>query len=151
MSRTHNLLAALFLILADLAPSCASAQATGSRPDSDVRSVVDVISATNAGPVRLASRQTGRLEGSRVHLAGDSVLLDTDAGVRTIAAANVDSVWVRRGTAAMTVGMIAAVPCALYAGLVGAVIAGDPDSNGGPSHVPHGALVGAVIGGVVCG
>lgn len=125
--------------------------AQDTRQESELRSVVARISYDNRGSVRLASRETGRLEGYRVDLRGDSVLLDTDAGMRAIATANVDSVWVQRGSAARIVGIVAALPCALYGALVGESLASDPDSGGKPSHGALGALIGGVIAGAGCG
>ena len=119
--------------------------------ESDLRSVVARISWAHGGSVRLASRETGRLEGHRVDLRGDSVLLDTDAGVRAIATVTIDSVWAQRGSAARTLGIVAAVPCALYGALVGSFFASDPDSGGKPSHAALGGLIGGLIAGSVCG
>lgn len=126
-------------------------EAQDTHRESDLRSVIARIGDDNGGSVRLASRETGRLEGRSVDLRGDSVLLDNDAGVRAIATANVDSVWSRRGTAAGILGIVAAVPCALYGALVGGFIASDPDSGGKPSHGALGALIGALIAGAGCG
>jgi hypothetical protein len=125
-------------------------RAQDTHEESELRSVVARISEDNGGSVRLASRETGRLEGHRVDLRGDSVLLDTDAEVRAIATANVDSVWVRRGSAARTLGIVAAVPCALFGAAVGASLAGGPD-GGGKSAGTLGGLMGGLIAGSVCG
>jgi hypothetical protein len=138
-----------FLILALALGSRLGAQDTDR--DSDLRSVVARISWDHGGSVRLASRETGRLEGHRVDLRGDSVLLDTDAGVRAIATMKIDSVWAQRGSAARALGIVAAVPCALYGALVGSFLASDPDSGGKPSHGALGGLIGGVIAGSVCG
>jgi hypothetical protein len=119
--------------------------------ESDLRSVVARISWDHRGSVRLASRETGRLEGHRVDLRGDSVLLDTDAGVRAIATVNIDSVWEQRGSDARILGIVAAVPCALYGALVGAFFASDPDSGGKPSHGALGGLIGGLLAGSACG
>jgi hypothetical protein len=118
--------------------------------ESDLRSVVARISEHKGGSVRLASRETGRLEGHRIELRGDSLLLDTDAGVRAIATANVDSVWVRRGSAARVLGIVAAVPCAFFGAAVGASLGGGPD-GGGKSAGAIGGLMGGLITGSVCG
>ena len=48
-------------------------------------------------------------------------------------------------------GLVAAVPCALFGGLAGAALASDPDSNGKPADAPIGAVVGAAGGAVLCG
>jgi hypothetical protein len=64
---------------------------------------------------------------------------------------DVDSLWVQRGTAARTVGILTAVPCAVFGALVGEFIATDPDSNGSPGRGPLGALIGAVLFGAPCG
>lgn len=137
------------LILALLLAIPLGAQDT--HQESDLRGVIARISYDNGRSMRLASRETGRLEGYRVDLRADSVLLDTDAGVRAIATANVDSVWTQRGSAAHIVGIVAAVPCALYGALVGGFLASDPDSGGKPSHGALGALIGGLIAGAGCG
>ena len=119
--------------------------------DSSLRNFVSRISADNHRSVRLTSRETGRVEGYRVSLLGDSVLLNTDSGVRAIALANIDSAWVQQGTAAPILGLIAGVPCAVFGGLVGAFIGGDPDSNGSNRRATIGILIGMLGGGFVCG
>lgn len=119
--------------------------------ESELRSVIARISYDNGGSVRLASHETGRLEGHGIDLLGDSVLLDTDVGVRAVAVVNVDSVWARRGTAAGMLGIVAAIPCGLFGAMVGGFIASDPDSGGKPSHGALGALIGALIAGAGCG
>lgn len=119
--------------------------------DSSLRNTLAHIGTDDEQTVRVTSRETGRLEGNRVSLLGDSVFLSTRQGVHAIAIANVDSVWIQRGSAAPVLGLIAAVPCALYGGLVGAFIGGDPDGNGSPRRATIGLLVGMIGGGVVCG
>lgn len=101
--------------------------------------------------VRLSSRETGRLEGDRVSLLGDSVLLNTGAGMRAIAMVNVDSVWIQTD-AARIIGIIAAVPCALFGAMVGGFLGSDPD---GGKHSPLSEIlfpiIGLLGGGAVCG
>jgi hypothetical protein len=102
--------------------------------------------------IRVTSRETGRLEGDGVSLIDDSLFVNTWSGLRAIAVANIDSVWIYRGTAAPILGLIAAVPCALYGAAVGGFIAGDPD--GGRHSAAQGILlpiIGLVAGGAVCG
>lgn len=101
--------------------------------------------------LRVAVRGTGHLSGRLTALGRDSLslaLLQSGAA-RTVALASVDSVWWRRSHI-LTGAAITATPCALYGGLVGAFIAGDPDSNGSPDQAPFGAVIGALAGGAVC-
>jgi hypothetical protein len=152
VSCTKTLMALLVLVLAESLPSRGRAQSLPApHPDSSLRNSLARIGAQNAQSVRLATRETGRLEGYRVSLLGDSVLLNSDSGVRAIAVVNVDSVWVQRGTAALLVGFIAGLPCALFGGLVGDFIGGDPDSNGSQGRATVGMLIGFLGGAFVCG
>lgn len=151
MARTQTPMALLALLLAGSLPSRGQAQSPPApHADSNLRNSVSRISADNQRSVRLASRETGRVEGNRLSLLGDSVLLNTDSGVRAIALVNVDSLWVQHGTAAPILGIIAGVPCAVFGGLVGA-LAGGPDSSGGSGRAAAGILIGMLGGGFVCG
>ena len=142
----------LVVVLAFAGPiaSSARAQSAASQSDSSLQRVVFRI-ALEPHDVRLASHGTGRVQGYGLHVVGDSVWVDTDRGAHTIAMVDIDSLWVQHGTAALTVGIIAAVPCAVFGALVGEFIATDPDSNGRPGRGPLGALIGAVLGGAPCG
>lgn len=145
------LLAIVVPAFAGSTPSYARAQSVTAAPsDSSLERIIVRIGIDGPNTVRLVSRGTERLEGERIRLLGDSVWVDTDTGLRTIATADVDSLWVQHGTAARMVAIIAAVPCALYGALVGEFIATDPDSNGRPGRGPIGAVIGAVIGGAPC-
>jgi hypothetical protein len=115
-----------------------------------LRSTIARIGVGSDRMVRLSTRETGRVEGNQVSLVGDSVLFSTPNGDRAVAAANVDSIWIK-GSAAPILGLIAAVPCAVYGGLVGAFIGGDPDGNGSPGRATIGLLIGMIGGGAVCG
>jgi MFS family permease len=64
--------------------------------------------------------------------------------------AEVDSLWVQ-GTAAVLVGMVAALPCAIFGGMVGDFIGGDPDGNGTPRRALVYSLIGLAVGGAMCG
>jgi hypothetical protein len=132
-------------------PTYARAQSASASPSDSTLQGVIFRTALEPHDVRLARRGTGRIEGYRIRIVGDSVWMDTGKGARTIAIADVDSLWVQRGTAARTVGIIAAVPCALFGAMVGEFIATDPDSNGSPGRGPYGALIGAVLFGAPCG
>ena len=132
-------------------PSYGRAQSASASPsDSSVQRVIFRI-ALEPHTVRLVSRGTGRVEGYGIRVLGDSVSVDTNQGAHTIAIVDVDSLWVQRGTAARTVAIVAAVPCAAFGALVGEFIATDPDSNGRPGRGPLGALIGAVLFGAPCG
>jgi len=145
-------MALIVLVFSELPASRTWAQsAVASREDSIVRNAISRISADNKRSIRIASRETGRIETHDVVLLGDSVLLNTDSGVRAIALVNVDSVWVPRGSAALLVGLIAGLPCALFGGLVGNFIGGDPDSQGSPGRATVLTLLGFLGGGLVCG
>lgn len=152
MSCTQIVMAFLGLVLSESLPTRVRAQSPSApHADSSLRNSLARIGADSSRSVRLSSRETGRLEGHRVSLLGDSVVLETDSGVRSIAVVNVDSVWVQHGTAAAIVGIITGVPCAVYGGLVGGFIGGDPDSNGSPGRAAVLTLIGMLGGGFVCG
>jgi hypothetical protein len=152
VSGIKTLVVLLVFLLAESVPSGSRAQSRPESPgDSSLRSSLARIGADNPRLVRLTSRESGRLEGLRVHLLGDSVLLTTESGLRAIAVSNVDSVWLQNGTAAPILGIIAGVPCAVFGGLVGSFIGGDADSNGSPRREIVLGLVGFVGGAFVCG
>ena len=152
MTCRRSLMVVVVLAVAGLVPGSARAQsATVSHPDSSLQRVIASIELDSPHSVRLVSRGTRRVEGDGIRVFGDSVSVDTDRGARTLAMVDVDSLWVQRGTAALTVGILAAVPCAVFGALVGAFLATDPDSNGRPGRGPLGALIGIVVGGVPCG
>jgi hypothetical protein len=145
--------AVLVLFLVGSLSSRAKAQSEATGPtDSTLRSTFARIAADDRQTIRVTSSETGRLEGNSVSLLNDSVFVSTKSGLRAIAVANVDSVWIYRGTAAPILGLVAAVPCALYGAAVGGFIAGDPD--GGRHSAAQGILfpiIGLVAGGAVCG
>jgi hypothetical protein len=152
MSLRATLLAVLLVVLAECFPNRSLAQSPSTvEADSSLRVIVTRISADNPRSVRLSSRATGRVEGNSVSLIRDSVFLSTDSGMRVIAVADVDSVWVQRGSAAPILGIITAVPCAVFGALVGGFIGGDPDSNGSPRREMLLTLGGFVGGALVCG
>jgi hypothetical protein len=147
-----TLAALLFFALVESLPSSGRAQSPPAPPgDSSLRSSLARIGADNPRVVRLTSRESGRLEGLRVSVLGDSVLRNTDSGLRTIALSNVDSVWLQHGTAAPILAFIAGVPCAVFGGLVGAFIGNDPDGNGSSGRATVLLLAGMVGGGFVRG
>ena len=142
----------IVLVLVGLFPNRARAQgATQPRADSTLNNILARIAAAGPHSLRIASRATGRVQGSGVYLRGDTVIVMSDQSERAFAFVDVDSVWEQRGTAALLLGVIAAVPCALYLGAVSAFFATDPDSNGRPGAGTAAALVGGAIGVVVCG
>jgi hypothetical protein len=152
VSSTQAQITLVVLVLGASLPSRDRAQiAPGPDADSSLRNAIARIGADNPRSVRLASRESGRVEGRRVYVLGDSVLLGTEFGVRSIAVANVDSVWVQEGTAALLVGIIVGVPCALFGAMVGEFIGGDPDSNGSPGRAIGGLFIGFLGGAFVCG
>jgi hypothetical protein len=150
--RAQIVMALIGLVLSELPASRSWAQSPAeSRADSNVRNSISRNNVDNTRPIRLASRKTGRVESHGVALLGDSVLLNTDSGVLAIALANVDSVWVPRGSAALLVGLIAGLPCALFGGIVGNSIGGDPDGPGSPGRATVLTILGFLGGGLVCG
>jgi hypothetical protein len=152
MSRTQTLFALLLLTLATLSPRASGAQSLpASDADATLRKRIMHLADSNAHSVRIATRETRRIEGSGISLAGDSVMLETSSGVRAIPLRDVDSVWVQNGTAAPIVGVIAAVPCAIFGGMVGSFIGNDPDGSSSSRHPIILTLVGLVGGGAVCG
>jgi hypothetical protein len=144
-------LAVLILILGHLLPCSAQAQvATSSRADSSLYRVLTRISEHGPRTVRLTSQATGRVQGGSLELRGDSVFVVSDQGLRPIPVGDVDSLWVQ-GDAALLVGIIAAVPCAIFGLMVGTFIGGDPDSQGSSGKAIVDGLIGAIGGGFLCG
>lgn len=151
MPPSRSVLAFLILILADSLPSYAQTQtATESRADSSLYRALTHIGEGRPRTVRLTSQATGRVQGSSLELRGDSVFVVSDHGVRALLVGEVDSVWVQ-GTAALLVGIITAVPCAIFGLMVGTFIGGDPDSQGSSGKAIVEGLIGAVGGGFLCG
>jgi hypothetical protein len=151
VSRLQILIAVLVLVPGECLPSGSRAQnPSGAHIDSSLSTIVARISADSARLVRLSSRETGRIEGDRFTLLADSVSLKTASGIRAIAIANVDSLWVR-GTATRLFGIIAAVPCALFGAMVGGFIGGDPDGQPSPGRELLFPIVGLLGGGAICG
>jgi len=97
----------------------------------------------------VVSRGAGRVRGDGLRLHGDTASLFTKATRHSVSVAEIDSLWVR-GSAASLIGSLAAVPCAIFLGAAGDFATNGPDSGGG-GHGPGGLLLGAVIGGSVCG
>ena len=118
--------------------------------DSSLSDIIERISADSTRVVRLSSHETGRLEGDGLYLLADSVYLNTDSGVRAFRMASVDSLWIG-GTAARLIGIIAAVPCALYGAMVGGFLGSDPDGNGSEGRGLLFSVIGLLGGGAVCG
>lgn len=152
MSCAQTVIALLVLVLAESVPSRCPAQNPPVRhADSSLLNTLTRISADSSRSVRLASRETGRLDGPRVYLVGDSVRLDTYSAMRAIAVVDIDSVWVQRGTAAVLVGIIVGIPCAAFGAMIGGFIGGDPDSRGSPGREAVLTILGFLGGGLVCG
>lgn len=151
-SGTRILLGLLDLFLGASLPNHARAQTPPpAYADTNLRNSVTSAGADRNRTVRLTSRATGRVQGNRVSLLGDSVSVSDYSEVHMIAVADVDSMWVQHGSAAPIVGLILGVPCALYGGLVGGFIGSDPDSNGSPGRATVGLIIGMAGGGFVCG
>jgi hypothetical protein len=152
VARLQTLIPLIALLVAGSLPVRGRAQSPPApQPDTSLRNAVARLGEDSKRTVRIASRGTGRIEGKRVSLIGDSVSLNTDSGVRTIALDKIDSVWIQHGTAAPIIGIIAAVPCAVFAAMVGGFIGGDPDSKGSPTRELVGIVGGLVGGALVCG
>jgi hypothetical protein len=100
--------------------------------------------------VRLTTRASGRVQGNSVNLRGDSILVATEQGDRAFGVMEVDSLW-SQGTAAALVGIVTAVPCAIFGGMVGDFVGGDPDGNGSSGRALVYSVIGVAVGGVVCG
>src|SRR3954464_11383097 len=152
VSRRASVLFFIFFACEVASPDLARAQDDlFSRADSSVRRAIERVAVERPHSVRLAGSGNGRVEGPIVRAAGDSGSVATHGGTRTIAMVDVDTVWVRRGSLATTLGVVAAVPCAIFGALVGEAIGSDPDSNGGPGQGGRGALIGASLLGIPCG
>lgn len=134
-----------------VAPNRARAQRSTSGGDFELRNAIAELAAGKPRPVRVSGGAQGRLEGERVAVLGDSLILTTESGLRTIAIEDVDSVWIQRGTAAKLFGIIAAVPCAIYGALLGSFLGGDPDSNGSPGREVGLTAAGIAAGAIICG
>jgi hypothetical protein len=119
--------------------------------DSSIYSVLARISEESMRSVRITTSATGRLDGRKLQLRGDSALLVGERETRAIGVAQIDSVWTQRSSLAAVVGLIAAVPCAVLGAAAGAFFGGDRDSGGSPARQKSGAVVGAVAGGLFCG
>jgi hypothetical protein len=143
---------AVVLAVAGAMPSVARAQsATLSYSDWSLHRAIARIELDRPHAVRFASRGAGRVEGYGIRVLGDSLSVDTDQGSRKLAMVDIDSLWVQRGTAALTLGIIAALPCAVFGALAGSFLATDPDSNGRPGRGFLGGLIGFVLAGAPCG
>ena len=143
------LLAVLSLFLA-CSPRTGLETAPAPSTDWDLPRLLTHIGEHPQGIVRLMTQASGRVQGDGVNLRGDSVFVVTEQGVRAFAVSEVDSLWVQ-GTAATLVGIVAAVPCAIFGGMVGDFIGGDPDGNGSSGRASLYSLIGVAVGGVVCG
>ena len=99
----------------------------------------------------MTNRETGRLQGNMVSLLGDSISVSTESGPHAVAVGSVDSVWIYRGTAAPILGLIAALPCALYGGAVGAFLGSDPDGQPSSAKAVLYPIIGILAGGALCG
>jgi hypothetical protein len=140
------------LILLVFGSTAAKAQISDrQRADSLLRRALADIASQDPRTVRVATGATGRLEGNQVSLLGDSVLMSTESGTRSIAITDVDSVWTHRGTAALLVGIITGFPCAVLGATIGGFIGGDPDSKGTPRREAIFTIVGLAGGALVCG
>lgn len=144
MRHTSSCATVLFVLLVS------SADRLDAQRDSVLRDAL-MRASSESRAVRMTSHLPGRIEGERVSLRGDSVIVVGDNGNRAVALADIDSLWVQRGTAAFAVGIVAAIPCAIFGGLVGSFIGGDPDSNGSPNRSTIMGLLGFALGGLVCG
>ena len=142
----------VILVLAAMAPDCSPAQnPSGVFPDSSLSHLISRLGSDTQRSMRLSTHQAGRLEADSLFLLGDSVILYTVMGERAIAVTNVDSVWVQRGTAAPIIGIIAAVPCAVFGAMVGGFLGGDPDSNGSETKSVLYSIIGFAGGAIACG
>ena len=152
LSCTWSRTAILALFLAASVSSRAGAQSgVTAQTDSTLRSTIVRIASDNRQTVRITSPETGRLEGNGVSLLDDSMFVNTESGLRAIAVANVDSLWIYRGTAAPLLGLIAAIPCALYGAAAGGFIGTDPDGQPSSAKGIVFPIIGLVAGGAVCG
>lgn len=150
MYRTLTLLATLFFVIAGSVPTYALAQSgVLHQADTSLFGAIARSGAASKG-VRVASPLTGRVEGDGIVLRDENILLTSERGVRSIPAVDVDSVWVRRGTAALLVAIITAAPCAAYGGFIGGALATD-NGNSSASHVLSGVLHGGALFGIACG
>jgi hypothetical protein len=153
MSKPGPLLASLLVVLSFFlacSPRTGLQFAPAPSTDSDLQRLLTGIGEHPQRIARLTTQSSGRIEGNDVDLRGDSVLVATEQGPRAFQVAEVDSLWVQ-GTAAVVVGMVAALPCAIFGGMVGDFIGGDPDGNGTTGRALAYSLIGLAVGGVVCG
>jgi hypothetical protein len=153
MSKPGPLLPSLLVVLSfclACSPRSGLRLAPAPSTNSDLQRLLTSVGEHPQRMARLTTRASGRVEGNDVNLRGDSVLVATEQGVRAFAVLQVDSLW-SQGTAAALVGMVAALPCAIFGSMVGDFIGGDPDGNGTPRRALIYSLIGLAVGGALCG
>jgi hypothetical protein len=139
----------LLLVVAISLPVRSPAQPTLSHADSLLYHVLAQIGEDNPHTFRILNHEGILVQGRGVHLMGDSVVMVSHQKEFAIAVVDVDSLWMQRGTAALALGVLSAVPCALFLGWAAYTLATGPDGN--PRSGPVAALSGGAIGGIVCG
>jgi hypothetical protein len=106
----------LLLGVATSLPSRVPAQRTASYADSLLYHVLAQIGEDNPHTFRILNHEGILVQGRGAHLIGDSVVLVSHQKEFAIAVVDVDSLWMQRGTAALAVGVLSAIPCALFLG-----------------------------------
>jgi hypothetical protein len=149
LARTPSRITVMALVL--VASLASRGETQSPQPDSTLRNTIAHLGADNRQRIRVTTRSTGRLEGNRVSILDDSMFVTTESGTRGIAVADVDSVWLYRGTAAPVLGLIAALPCAVFGAAVGGFVGGDADSQGSSGKAALFSIIGLLAGGAVCG
>lgn len=96
--------------------------------------------------IRLVSHGV-RVIASNPKVVGDSLVAIIGAKTWTLALADIDTVWVKKGSRAALGAAITGVPAAIWGAGLGYVLATDPDSN----RKPGGGLQAALVGGTIFG
>ena len=99
--------------------------------------------------IRLVLHGGRRILATDPAVAGDSMVASIQGSRWTLALADIDTVWVRRGTWALLGAATTGVPSAIYGAALGAFLATDPDSNGKPGQGPRGAIFGGALFGAL--
>ena len=147
-----RILLALGLITIIASPRNGAGAQTASNvfADSALRRIISDFGNHPPTGVRVRTPAAGRFEGLNASILGDSIVVTGESGSRAFATLDVDSLWVR-STASRALGVIAAIPCAIFGALVGSFIGSDPDGSHASRRGPIVGLLGALAGGATCG
>ncbi|MBA3646404.1 MAG: hypothetical protein H0W63_09520 [Gemmatimonadaceae bacterium] len=98
--------------------------------------------------IRLTSHGI-RISASEPSIKGDTIVATVHGRKRSFAPADIDTLWVKKGSYGLVGAAITGVPSAVLGAFAGASLATDRDSNGKPGSGPKGAIWGAFLLGVI--